>query len=240
MDAAAPPTRPRSRPVLRTALILGLSLLFGAAMSWLKGDGPGLRDAIGNASAPWLLVPFLAGAAPGTGAGTRAGTSRLAIAAAAGLAATLAALAGFYVANSVVLQLGPHSWLTDLDLTVRGGLYWFERALVSGPVFGALGGWWRRNRSLTAAAVIAAMFVLEPGAWWLYNLRLGGGAAYAVPQYPALWLGEIAVGLAGFAALRAAARRRPAGGPGQPGLPGPAGRHASASSWSRRGSPRAG
>ncbi len=206
------------------ALILGLSLLFGAGMSWLKGDGPGLRDAIGNASAPWLLVPFLAGAA----AGTRAGTRRLAIGAAAGLAATLSALAGFYVANSVVLQLGPHSWLTDLDLTVRGGLYWFERALFSGPVFGALGSWWRRDRSLAAAAVIAAVFVAEPGAWWLYNLRLGGGAAYAVPRYPALWLGEIAVGLAGFALLRAAARRRPASRTGQPGLSGQPGRHASA------------
>lgn len=245
MDADAPAAKParsrrqparRPRPVFRMALILGLSVLFGAGMSWLKGDGPGLRDAIGNASAPWLLLPFLAGAAARTRAGTatgtatgiRAGTGRLAIGAAAGLAATLAALAGFYVANSVVLQLGPHSWLTDLGLTVRGGLYWFKRALFSGPFFGALGGWWHRDRSQAAAAAIAAMFVLEPGAWWLYNLRLGGGAAYAVPQYPALWLGEIAVGLAGFALLRAAARRPPASGPGQPGRPGQAGRHASA------------
>ncbi|MGI9005579.1 MAG: DUF6518 family protein [Streptosporangiaceae bacterium] len=205
------------RPAGRFALILGLSLLFGAAMAWLKGDGPGLRDAIGNASAPWLLVPFLAGAAAGTATGSR----RLAAGAAAGLAATLAALAGFYVTNSVVLELGPHPWLTDLGLTVRGGLYWFERALVSAPVFGALGGWWRRDRSLSAAAAIATMFVLEPAAWWLYSLRLGGGAAYAVPQYPALWLGEIAVGLAGFALLRAAARRHPAAGTARAGGPGP-------------------
>lgn len=192
----------RSHPIARAALILGLALLFGAAMSWLKGNGSGLRDAVGNASAPWLLVPFLAGA----GAGSR----RLGTAAAVGLAATLVALAGFYVANSVVLDLGPHPWLTDLGLTIRGGLFWGEKALLSGPVFGALGGWWRRDRSLVAAAVIAAMFVLEPAAWWLNNLRLGGAAAYPVPQYPALWLGEIAVGLAAFAAAWTWSKSRPA------------------------------
>lgn len=191
----------RAHPIARIALILGLAVLFGAAMSWLKGNGSGLRDAVGNASAPWLLVPFVAGAA--------AGPRRLATAATVGLAATLAALAGFYVANSFVLDLGPHPWLTDLGLTIRGGLYWAERALVSGPIFGALGGWWRRDRSLAAAAVIAAMFVLEPAAWWLYNLHIGGGAAYAVPQYPALWLGEIAVGVAAFSVLRTRRANRP-------------------------------
>jgi Family of unknown function (DUF6518) len=220
MDAATPPSAaaepswPRGpmSSAMTIALILVLAVLFGAAMSWLKGNGSGFRDAIGNASAPWLLVPFLAGAATGS--------RRLITGAVVGLAATLAALAGFYVANSVVLDLGPHPWLTDLALTVRGGVYWAERAVLTGPVFGALGGWWRRDRSLAAAATIAAMFVLEPAAWWLYNLRLHGGAAYAVPQYPALWLGEIAVGFAAFALLRArrgTSSTASAAGPAAPG-----------------------
>lgn len=200
-------------PAMRTTLILVLAVLFGAAMSWLKGNGSGFRDAIGNASAPWLLVPFLAGAA--------AGSRRLTAGAVVGLAATLAALGGFYVANSVVLELGPHPWLTDLALTVRSGVYWAERAVITGPVFGALGGLWRRDRSLAAAATIAAMFVLEPAAWWLYNLRLHGGAAYAVPQYPGLWVGEIAVGLAAFALLRARRRAKSPGSPARPAAPGP-------------------
>jgi hypothetical protein len=197
---------------MRTVLVLTLAVLFGAAMSWLKGNGSGFRDAIGNASAPWLLVSFLAGAA--------AGSRRLAIGAMAGLVATLAALAGFYMANSVVLDLGPHPWLTDLALTVRSGVYWAERALVSGPVFGVLGGCWRRDRSLAAAGAIAAMFVLEPAAWWLYNLRLHGGAAYAVPQYPALGVAEIAVGFAAFVLLKARTRTRPSASPAGPGPPG--------------------
>jgi hypothetical protein len=82
---------------------------------------------------------------------------------------------------------------------MRAGVFWSERAILSGPVFGALGFWWRRGRSLLAVGVVAALFVLEPFAWWLYgSAYLGGQASYPVPAYPALWLGEIAAGVLGF------------------------------------------
>ena len=175
----------------RLAAALACAFLFGLLVAWVKGNDAGLRDAIGNMSAPWLLLPFLAGAF--------AGVRSLPRAALAGLAATLAALAGFYLAESVVLDLGPHPWLTDLALTMRGGVIWSERAILSGPVFGALGFWWQRTHSLLAAGVVAAFFVLEPFAWWLYgSVYLGGQAAYPVPGYPVLWLGEIAIGVLGF------------------------------------------
>ena len=191
---------PRAPGQVRGAVwILALAVLFGAASAWIKGNDAGLRDAIGNASAPWLLLPFLAGAA--------CRSRGPAGAALAGLAATLAALAGFYFADSFVLDLGPHPWLVDLSLTMRGAVFWAERAVVTGPVFGALGFWWRRHRSLLAAGLVAAAFVLEPAAWWLYGGYLGGGAAYPVPGYPALWLTEIAVGAAGLALLSRQARR---------------------------------
>ena len=119
-----------------------------------------------------------------------------------GLIATLAALTGFYFAESFVLDLGQHPWLTDLSLTMGAVTYYAERGLVTGPVFGALGRWWRQRRSVVAAGLIAAVFVLEPLAWWLYGIQIGGGAAYPVPGYPALWLGEIALGVAGFVVLR--------------------------------------
>jgi hypothetical protein len=68
--------------------------------------------------------------------------------------------------------------------------------------------WWRQRRSLAAASLIAVAFVLEPAAWWLYGIQIGGGAAYPVPSYPALWVGEITIGVAGFVLLRHLARRQ--------------------------------
>ncbi len=112
-----------------------------------------------------------------------------------------------------MLDLGQHSWLTDLSLTMGTVVYYAERGLVTGPVFGALGlwwwWWWWQRRSTAAASLIAAVFILEPLAWWLYGLSIGGGAAYPVPVYPALWLSEIAIGVAGFVLLRRLARQRP-------------------------------
>ncbi len=191
------PRRPRAA-VRTVALVLALSVVFGILMAWIKGNGAGLSDAIGNISALWLAVPFLAGAA--------AGSARVVVGALYGLVATLAALTGFYFAESFVLDLGQHSWLTDLSLTMGTVGYYAERGLVTGPVFGSLGLWWRQRRSVLAAGVLAAVFVFEPLAWWLYGLRIGGGAAYPVPGYPALWLTEIALGVAGFVVLRRVAR----------------------------------
>ena len=73
-------------------------------MSVLKGNDAGIRDDIGNLSAPWLLLPFFAGAAM---------RGRWLAEAAIGLAATCAALMAFYVADAFVLNLGPPSLLVD-------------------------------------------------------------------------------------------------------------------------------
>ena len=64
--------------------------VFGVGISLIKGSGGGVRDVIGNASAPWLLLPFVAGAV--------AGERRLARAALIGLLASLVAVIGFYTA----------------------------------------------------------------------------------------------------------------------------------------------
>jgi hypothetical protein len=206
METEQPPSPNVAR---RAAGIILLAVAFGAGLAWLKGNGGGLRDAVGNVSALWLLLPFLAGAAVGSRrlAGAAVGSRRLAAGAVAGLAATLAALVGFYFAESIVLDLGPHPWLTDLSLTMGTVRYYGERALLTGPVFGMLGFWWQQRRSVAPAGLLAAAFIFEPVAHWLYGRHIGGGAAYPVPGYPALWLSEIAVGLAGFALLATIARR---------------------------------
>src|SRR5215469_15788618 len=66
----------------RMALIIGLAVVFGIVAAWIKGNGSGLRDAIGNISAVWLLLPFAAGAATGS--------RRIIVGAISGLVATLA------------------------------------------------------------------------------------------------------------------------------------------------------
>jgi len=184
--------------VRRVAGVLAVAIAFGAAMAWIKGNNAGLRDAVGNASAPWLLLPFLSGAAAGR---------RLAGGALVGLLATLAALAGFYVAESFVLELGPHPWLVDLSLTMTAVPYWTERALLSGPLFGLLGVWWHQRRSVIAAGLVAAAFVLEPAGWWAWGV-IRSVPAYYVSAYPWLWLAEVLIGVVAFVLLVRHARQQ--------------------------------
>jgi hypothetical protein len=42
-----------------TLLLLG-SVAFGVIMAVIKGQNAGVRDAVGNLSAPWVVIPFLA------------------------------------------------------------------------------------------------------------------------------------------------------------------------------------
>ena len=112
----------------RVIVAVALAVAFGATMSVVKGNGSGVRDAVGNVSAPWVLLPFFAGAFAG-----RRSVGRAAV---VGCAVSLAALAGFYVANAFVLDFGPHPWLHDLRLAVLSGRLYFEYGVVSGPLFG--------------------------------------------------------------------------------------------------------
>jgi hypothetical protein len=171
----------------RRLILVGVSAVaFGVLMSALKGNGAGIRDQIGNLSAPWLLVPFLASALSSRG--------RLVRGAIVGVAASMLALCGFYVANSLVLQLGPHPWIDDLRLAVSGGRRWFVLALLSGPVFGVVGSLWRRSGARVLALLTFALLVAEPLADWV----LQGGAApgfWVSSLQPIVWVGESAVGV---------------------------------------------
>ncbi len=142
------------------------ALAFGAAMSVTKGNDTGVRDDIGNLSAPWLLLPFFAGTAM---------RGRAFAGAAAGLVSTLAALAAFYVANAFVLDLGPHSLVNEVRLTISW--YWFPRGLISGLVFGALGALWRRHEYPTLGAGVVLVLALEP-LFWSFVHRAGGVAGF--------------------------------------------------------------
>src|SRR6185312_11587823 len=116
----------------RVLVTLGVAIAFGVVASVLKGNGSGLRDAAGNVSAPWLILPLVAGAF--------AAPRQWVAGALVGLAATLAALVAFYFANAFVLDLGQHSTLQSIALTMSSvGNVWFQGGLVAGVVFGAAG-----------------------------------------------------------------------------------------------------
>ena len=197
MAGAATLIAVRSRGAHSVTIAALGALAFGVAMSVLKGNNGGdVRNAIGNLSAPWLLMPFIAGAT--------AGARRIGRAAAVGALVSLSALAGFYVANSFVLHLGPHPWLVDLRLAF-GSLYFFKFALFSGPIFGALGGWWKQTGSAWLGVLVAALLVLEPFAWLAYTRAQSTVYTSDAP----VWAAEVVVGLAvcGLVAARARARR---------------------------------
>src|SRR5436190_21730086 len=88
----------------KIALLLVAGAAFGVLMAVIKGQDTGVRDALGNTSAPWIVLPFVAGTC----------FARARSAVLAGLAVTLVSLLGFYVAEAMVLDLGPHPWWVDL------------------------------------------------------------------------------------------------------------------------------
>jgi hypothetical protein len=180
----------------RIGAVFVVAFAFGLTLSVEKGNGGGVRDAVGNISAPWLLLPFVVGVVLGRG--------RTAVGAVVGLLATFVALAGFYLANSFVLDLGPHTRLDDVRLAVEGGKQYFVLALLSGPTFGALGAWWQRHRSTTLAVLVASLLVFEPLAWAAYERS----AHSTLSDHPLVWAGEVIVGLLACVAVAINGRRR--------------------------------
>jgi hypothetical protein len=144
--------------------ILVVAFALGVVIALVKGQNTGgvsgnaqVRGAIGNLSTPWLLVPFFAGA--------RFSPSwRGAL---AGLAATLCALVGFYLLSTLVEHLGGHGFVGDLRLELSGNRTYFEAGVVTGPICGAVGTWWRsyvrESRRTPAAVLLVGLLLLaEP------------------------------------------------------------------------------
>ena len=116
---------------------------------------------ISKMSAPWLLVPFLAGAWQG-------GQRRAAL---VGLAATWLAVLS-YVLMIVSPMEGVHLTPRTFAITLASQWPWFVGGLFTGPLFGWLGHRWRARRSAAAALLAALPILLEPAARWLAT-RLG-------------------------------------------------------------------
>lgn len=158
------------------AIVLLTAFVFGVVAAWAKGPGAvsavsEVRNSFGNLSTPWLLVAFIAGS----------GFSRLRTAALAGLLATTAALVGFYLLSSIVQDLGGHGFFADLRLELSANRGYLEGGLITGPLFGALGSWWRRTRTLPASILAGVLLMAEPLALLLLGAFGPGGVLPAGP-----------------------------------------------------------
>ena len=156
----------------RVALVLAGAFAFGVLAALAKGqDTDGLstlsqvRGALGNLSAPWLLVAFVAG--------TQA--PRLRSAALLWLLATMVALLGFYLLTVLVIDLNAHGFLNELRRELRANRVYLEGGLLTGPSFGIVGWLWRQNRSLRASLLAGALLMGEPLVLILIGAVFSGG-----------------------------------------------------------------
>ena len=134
--------------------LLAAAVVFGVVAALVEGPGGvgevhEVRSALGNLSTPWLLVGFLAG--------TRCST--MLSGALVGLAATMAALMGFYLVNALAYDQGAGSTYADLRLVFSANRGYLEGGLVTGLLFGLLGAWWSRRRGLGVSVVVGALLV---------------------------------------------------------------------------------
>jgi hypothetical protein len=188
----------RGRGAGRIVLLVIAAAAFGALESIVKGNGAGVRDGIGNLSAPWVIVPLLAGAV-----GSRVS---ILLGAAVGLLTSLAALVGFYVANAFVLDLGAHSWSREIGLTLNAGNVWFKAGAVSGPAMGAVGAWAGRRGGFVIAWSVVGLVTFEPLVVYLTYLASHGRFAAGDGEWNGIYAAEAALGAVAAVALWSRAR----------------------------------
>jgi hypothetical protein len=152
---------------------------------------------VSGMSAPWVIVPFLAGL-------TQERSRR---AMALGLVVTLSALAGYFAMSHSPMEGAPLKdfWPRVVRMVTTGyNPAWIAAGLVTGPLFGYLGYRWRIDRWWVGAAAVVGSLFLEP----LARLPVG-----MLSGAPIVWGVEVALGAiagAGFALAIVNARRVPA------------------------------
>ena len=166
----------------RLLTVIAAALLFGMLAALVKGHHDGVRDTIGNLSTPWLLIALAAGLH----------ARSLPRGALLGLAATLAALLGFYVVVAVTADDG------HLAHVLRENRRWLYSGLLSGPVLGAFGAWLNRRAADVSRAVIIVtglLLLLEPLV--IVSARVVPGWREVVHWHlsPGIYVAEAALGV---------------------------------------------
>jgi len=154
--AAGDVTRPgRSRTAAPVVIALAAAVAFGAVDQYLGSLYSPFLTAVSGMSAPWLLLPFIVGACQPN--------RRRAVV--LGLAVSWLAV-GAYVLMIVSPMEGVHTTVREIAFTAATQWLWFLGGLVSGPLYGLLGHYWRAGRSWPVALLAALPVMLEPAARW--------------------------------------------------------------------------
>jgi hypothetical protein len=96
--------------------------------------------------------------------------------------------------------------VTDLRLTLGSGQIYQAGALLTGFVYGALGGVWASRSHLAAPIAVGLAFICEPAlVWLLVQAELWGGGVLL--QHHWLWIAELLIGLGVVAFVVARAQR---------------------------------
>ena len=168
---------------------------FGVAAGLFTGDGATLRSGIGNLSAPWLLVALL----PALRCRSAARGGLL------GCATTVAALAGFYAAKTLVLagQNGGGGLLREFLVEAGANRLYFVIGIVTGSLFGAVGAWTGRrdprHAGLLAGGLLAGEIAVVAAVQGHQLLPAALYFNWAVSSWDP-YIGECAVGAAIVAA----------------------------------------
>ena len=149
---------------------------------------------VSGMSAPWLIVPFLAGM-------TQERRRRAMV---LGLVVTLAALAGYFAMSHSPMEGAPLDRFWGRVVTMVSTGYnplWIVGGIATGPLYGFLGYRWRVARSWISAALVTGALCLEPLARKVAGMLWGS---------PLVWGAEVAIGtaLAVLFALMIATSRR--------------------------------
>jgi Family of unknown function (DUF6518) len=188
--------------LVRTVLVLVAICAFATVDAIVKGHHGGTRNAIGNASAPWVLIPFLAG--------FFLRPRSLRFGALVGAVSTITALATYSIVRVVSgFNPGGRSQGDGAALITSLGNRWFLLGVIGGAALGALGSSLAVRRQWAAVAgVIASVLVMEPVARVIWAIVKGEAARTLVPS-PVVWTAEVVCGCAVWAGfwLRSARHR---------------------------------
>jgi hypothetical protein len=134
-----------------TAVILTAAAAFGGVDQYIGSLYSPFATAVSLMSAPWLLLPFAAGAFQVTWRR----------AAWLGYAATWLAVGAYMLMIDSPME-GVHPTLRVVMGTVYSQWIWLAGGAVSGPAYGLLGYLWRARRSWICAALAALPVMFEP------------------------------------------------------------------------------